>query len=312
MSINEKWLWPCNHTTNLSQGYYYNSSNDNHDGLDIYKSDIAGKPVIASKSGIVTHIFTGCNNSNAARATGNSCSASTCECNNLRTFDDGKSYCNYGLGNAVYIKHSDNSYSHYVHLLTLNVSLNETVEQGDIIGYIGSTGCSTGPHLHFSLSTTDAIASGRYNNNTNVINYFKLVKIKNVATGKILTVNGNISAGTRVLQLIDSNLDSQKWLISATGTLGTIRPFNNQLYAIRFANDSRSYCKLDTAEEDDSLAEISIDAVGAYYKLKITDPNSNPNNNSYCYLAADASGSNVYFTANDETAYQKWNIINIE
>ena len=302
MPINEKWLWPCKHTTNLSQGYFYNSSNNKHDGLDIYKSDIEGKPVSASQSGTVAHIFTGCNNSNAARATGNSCSASTCECNNLRTID-GKSYCNYGLGNAVYIKHSDDSYSHYVHLLTLNVSLNEAVEQGDIIGTVGSTGCSTGPHLHFSLSTIDDIASGRYNNNINVINYFKLVKIKNVATGNALTVNGSVSAGTRVIQLVDSNLDSQKRLISATGTLGTIRPFDNQSYAIRFANDSRSYCKLNISEEDDSLAEISIDAVGAYYKLKIVDPNSNQN---YCYLASDASGSNVYWASGDSTAYQKW------
>ncbi len=67
---------------------------------------------------------------------------------------DGKiSETGYGSinGNYVKITHADGYISHYTHLQTINVRKGETVVQGKQIGTVGSTGYSTGPHLHFEL-----------------------------------------------------------------------------------------------------------------------------------------------------------------
>ncbi len=59
-----------------------------------------------------------------------------------------------GFGYRVVIKHEDNTYTIYAHLKenTFNVSLNQFVPQGTKLGVIGSSGCSTGRHLHFQKS----------------------------------------------------------------------------------------------------------------------------------------------------------------
>lgn len=57
----------------------------------------------------------------------------------------------YGCGNHIVIDHGDGYTSTYCHLKSVNVSRGQTVSQGDVIGLLGSTGCSTGPHLHFGL-----------------------------------------------------------------------------------------------------------------------------------------------------------------
>ena len=44
-----------------------------------------------------------------------------------------------------------NVFSQYAHLSKLNVKEGDMVEAGDIIGEVGSTGFSTGPHLHFAF-----------------------------------------------------------------------------------------------------------------------------------------------------------------
>ncbi|WP_461203526.1 phage tail spike protein [Enterococcus sp. N342-3-1-2] len=56
-------------------------------------------------------------------------------------------------GNYVVIKHSDGLYTGYAHLSQLSVSQDETVNQGQKIGNMGTTGPSTGPHLHFQFFT---------------------------------------------------------------------------------------------------------------------------------------------------------------
>ncbi|MEU0526267.1 LysM peptidoglycan-binding domain-containing M23 family metallopeptidase [Streptomyces niveus] len=56
-------------------------------------------------------------------------------------------------GNEVVIKHDDGQYSQYAHLSSLAVSAGQTVAGGDQIGLSGSTGNSTGPHLHFEIRT---------------------------------------------------------------------------------------------------------------------------------------------------------------
>ncbi len=57
-----------------------------------------------------------------------------------------------GAGNYVSINHLDGFASIYMHMTHYVVSAGETVSQGQLIGYVGSTGISTGPHLHFGIS----------------------------------------------------------------------------------------------------------------------------------------------------------------
>ncbi len=57
-----------------------------------------------------------------------------------------------GYGNAIIIKHKDGYKSLYGHMEKFaHVRVGEWVRQGTLIGYVGSTGLSTGPHLHFGL-----------------------------------------------------------------------------------------------------------------------------------------------------------------
>ncbi|MGM9598626.1 MAG: murein hydrolase activator EnvC family protein [Faecousia sp.] len=85
-----------------------------HNGVDFAAS--MGTPIYASKSGVVT----------------TACLAG-------------------GWGNYVVINHGDGFSTLYAHMTYFIVSAGEYVEQGETIGYVGSTGNSTGPHLHFTI-----------------------------------------------------------------------------------------------------------------------------------------------------------------
>jgi murein DD-endopeptidase MepM/ murein hydrolase activator NlpD len=56
-----------------------------------------------------------------------------------------------GYGNLVKIKHPDGSVTLYAHNSRILVRSGQMVEQGDLIALMGSTGYSTGPHLHFEI-----------------------------------------------------------------------------------------------------------------------------------------------------------------
>ena len=62
------------------------------------------------------------------------------------------SYQAGGAGNYVSINHGDGFASIYMHMTHYVVSAGQSVSQGQVIGYVGSTGISTGPHLHFGVS----------------------------------------------------------------------------------------------------------------------------------------------------------------
>ena len=56
-----------------------------------------------------------------------------------------------GYGTYAVISHSNGTQTLYAHMSKISVSRGDTVSQGEIIGYVGSTGRSTGPHLHFEV-----------------------------------------------------------------------------------------------------------------------------------------------------------------
>ena len=58
-------------------------------------------------------------------------------------------FSSYGL--FISVEHGGNIQTRYGHLSRLNVAAGQTVHKGDLIGYVGSTGRSTGPHLHYEV-----------------------------------------------------------------------------------------------------------------------------------------------------------------
>jgi len=66
---------------------------------------------------------------------------------------------NGGYGNAVIVQHSDGTRTLYAHQSSIAVSSGQNVTKNQIIGYVGSTGWSTGPHLHLSYFVNDSSAN---------------------------------------------------------------------------------------------------------------------------------------------------------
>ncbi len=56
-----------------------------------------------------------------------------------------------GFGLYIIIKHKHGFYTRYAHLQKFAVSKGDKVQQGQVVGYIGNTGLSTGPHLHYEV-----------------------------------------------------------------------------------------------------------------------------------------------------------------
>lgn len=124
-----KWVWPAPGTTLITSGVGPRWGQP-HKGIDISGSDCHGKPIVASRSGTVI------------------VASNTC------THDygkDGSCGCGGGYGNYVDIDHGDGYMSRYAHASKLYVSVGQSVVQGQKIGAIGSTGYSTGWHLHFEI-----------------------------------------------------------------------------------------------------------------------------------------------------------------
>lgn len=129
------WIWPVPYSDRyVTSNYGYRSdpatgATKFHSGVDISMDDAYGKNLVAVRSGEV--IFTG--------------------------------YMEGGYGNYIIIDHGDGFSSLYGHCSKLIASDGAYVNQGDVIALIGSTGYSTGPHVHFEI---------RYNGETvNPFNY---------------------------------------------------------------------------------------------------------------------------------------------
>ena len=56
-----------------------------------------------------------------------------------------------GYGNVIYVQHPQNKVTVYAHLSRIHVRKGQKVDQSEVIGLVGSTGVSTGPHLHFEF-----------------------------------------------------------------------------------------------------------------------------------------------------------------
>lgn len=120
----------------MTQGYGITSfsksySSGFHNGIDL--GIPVGTPVFASENGIV-------------EAAGNQ-----------------DSYCYKGAyGRFVVIKHTEKKLTTlYAHLSKYVVSPNQSVKRGELIGYSGNSGFSTGPHLHFTVYASDTFYMGQ-------------------------------------------------------------------------------------------------------------------------------------------------------
>jgi murein DD-endopeptidase MepM/ murein hydrolase activator NlpD len=112
-----KFLWPTNGKISSRFGPRTSRATGNsrmHNGLDLYAP--LGTPVIAADSGQV-----------------------------IKAEYDG------GYGYSILLYHGGSVATFYAHLSGFNVGMGQYVEKGQVIGYVGSTGYSTGNHLHFEV-----------------------------------------------------------------------------------------------------------------------------------------------------------------
>ena len=96
-----------------------------HEGIDF--SGPVGKPILATAEGVVV-----------------------------------RADYNGGYGNHVRIDHGYNYETLYAHLSEIEVRIGDRVQRGDVVGYLGSTGRSSGPHLHYSIYRNGQAVNPRY------------------------------------------------------------------------------------------------------------------------------------------------------
>ncbi len=112
-----RYVWPLHGrlTSYYGARYLGMGTSNFHRGIDIAAP--SGTPVRAARSGTV--VYSG--------------------------------WSNQGYGNLVKIRHAGGAETWYAHFSSIAVAVGQYVDQGDLVGRVGSTGLSTGPHLHFEL-----------------------------------------------------------------------------------------------------------------------------------------------------------------
>ena len=123
------YIWPCPSSTYITSRYGNRihpifGTERFHSGIDISAAE--GATVLAADGGTVT----------------------------VATYSS-------SYGNYVMIYHTNGTYTLYAHMSSLAVSAGQTVTQGQTIGYVGSTGWATGPHLHFEIRNAAAAPKTR-------------------------------------------------------------------------------------------------------------------------------------------------------
>ncbi|NBH70950.1 peptidase M23 [Clostridiaceae bacterium] len=129
---NIRFIWPCPASSRVTSGFGGRNSptegaSTNHQGIDIGAA--SGSAVLAAASGTVV----------------------------ISTYS-------YSAGNYLMINHGGGVYTVYMHCSQLLASEGQSVIQGQTIAKVGSTGYSTGPHLHFGIR-----ANGQYVNPANYV-----------------------------------------------------------------------------------------------------------------------------------------------
>lgn len=120
--VGGSWMWPVPGYSSISSGYGYRNIfgyREFHTGIDIPAG--YGTPIKASNSGVVTVA----------------------------------AYQSTGYGNRIIVDHGGGYKSLYAHCSSLAVKVGDYVAKGDTIAYVGSTGLSTGNHLHFEIRIND-------------------------------------------------------------------------------------------------------------------------------------------------------------
>lgn len=119
-----RFIWPVPSSKKVSS-YFGPRRGKHHDGVDI--PAVSGTSIVASASGKVK--FAG----------------------RMR-----------GYGKVIVIKHSDGYHTVYAHNRKHYVSKGQKVSQGEVIAEVGSTGRSTGPHLHFEIRKKNKVRNPAY------------------------------------------------------------------------------------------------------------------------------------------------------
>lgn len=122
--VGGEFLWPSATHTKITSKYgwrtWSNGSKDFHTGIDIAGSGAYGTNILAANDGTVIYVKT--------------------------TYVAGKGY-----GKYLIIDHGGGYSTLYAHCSSISVKTGQTVKRGDVIGKVGSTGNSTGPHIHFEI-----------------------------------------------------------------------------------------------------------------------------------------------------------------
>lgn len=128
----KRYAWPVPGFARLSSLFMEKRGRVYHKGIDIAKNiggpSIQGANVVSADDGKVMFSYNGCvHNYSKIKSCG----------------------CGGGYGNYIFIDHGAGRCTVYGHLSTINVKAGQKVKKGQKIGTVGSTGHSTGPHLHF-------------------------------------------------------------------------------------------------------------------------------------------------------------------